>query len=1058
MRRRCGDQSQGVPGAPEFPHCVAAPSSSVHRITSAAGLAVALALVCPQPLVAQEADDGNVVYAPALFSDLEYRMVGPSRGGRVTAVAGHVDHAGSFYMGATGGGVWKTTDYGITWHNISDGFFSTGSIGAIRVADSDSRIVYVGTGSDGIRSNVITGRGMYKSTDAGATWTFIGLRDMGQIGAVLIHPTNPDLVYVAAIGHAFGPSPERGVYRTSDGGRSWQQLLFVSDSTGAVDLEFAPDDPQTIYASMWRAERKPWTIISGAHEGGVYKSTDGGEHWIKLAGGLPNELIGKTDLAVSAADPDVLYVLAEAKPGKGLYRSDDRGESFRFVSDEDGLTRRPFYYLNVDADPNDADVVYANAEGFFKSTDGGETFRRVRTPHGDNHDMWINPDNSDLFVQSNDGGANVTLDGGQTWSSQHNQPTAELYQVDVDDRFPYWLYAGQQDNSTIAVPSLPPYSAPGGPTAYWRAQGGCETGPAVPKPGDPDIVYANCKGRFGRYNVRTGQEQQYYVGAQNLYGHNPKDLMFRFQRVSPIEVSPHDPDVVYHASQFLHMTTDGGRTWETISPDLTAFRPERQMASGWPITRDITGEEHYSTIYAVEESPLEKGEIWVGANDGPVHVTRDGGTSWTEVTPPDLPPEGRVQHIEPSPHRRGKAYVAAYRYLLGDWQPYIYRTTDYGETWTHLTPGTNGIPADYPTRVVREDPDREGLLYAGTEFGLFISFDDGAHWQPFQQNLPVTPVTDIKVYRRDLVLSTMGRSFWILDNLTALHQLTDQVAAADVHLFAPRDAYRMRYSTGGFRVRSPSDPEYPAPGAMIDYYLADEPDGDISLEILDADGELVRRIGSAGPSGGRTAGPSMATGFFGSGPPPRIEKGAGMHRFIWDLRYPGAWDPERGAPGGRAPMVVPGTYQARLTVDGTSTTQSFRVYIDPRVAEDGVTQEHLQEQLALNLTVRDALSQARRAAVRVDSLIAGIDQAGGEAAGAAREELATLRAALVTHHVRYSQPMLIDQLEYLLEMTTEADQQPGRDAYARYEQLRGELDEIEQVLERIKRSDVAAQY
>jgi photosystem II stability/assembly factor-like uncharacterized protein len=740
--------------------------SSVHLISRAARLAAALALIGPLPLLAQNTDDGNVVYAPALFTDLEYRMVGPSRGGRVTAVAGHVDHPGTFYMGATGGGVWKTTDYGITWHNISDGFFATGSIGAIRVADSDSSIVYVGTGSDGIRSNVITGRGMYKSTDAGATWEFIGLRGVGQIGAVLIHPTNPNLVYVAAIGHAFGPGPERGVYRTVDGGHSWENILFVSDSTGAVDLEFAPDDPQTIYASMWRAERKPWTIISGAREGGVYKSTDGGEHWTKLAGGLPNELIGKTDLAVSAANPDVLYVLAEANPGKGLYRSDDRGESFRFVSDEDGLTRRPFYYLNVDADPNDADVVYANSERFFKSTDGGRTFRRVRTPHGDNHDMWINPANSDLFVQSNDGGANVTLDGGLTWSSQHNQPTAELYQVDVDDRFPYWLYAGQQDNSTIAVPSLPPYSAPGGATAYWRAQGGCETGPAVPKPGDPDIVYANCKGRFGRYNVKTGQEQQYYVGAQNLYGHNPKDLMYRFQRVSPIEVSPHDPDVVYHASQFLHVTTDDGKTWETISPDLTAFRPERQMASGWPITRDITGEEHYSTIYAVEESPLQKGEIWVGANDGPVHLTRDGGATWTEITPPDLPPEGRVQHVEPSPHRRGKAYVAVLRYLLGDWQPYIYRTTDYGETWTHLTPGTNGIPADFPTRVVREDPDREGLLYAGTEFGLFVSFDDGAHWQPFQQNLPVTPVTDIKVYRRDLVLSTMGRSFWILHNVT----------------------------------------------------------------------------------------------------------------------------------------------------------------------------------------------------------------------------------------------------------------------------------------------------
>ncbi len=1034
--------------------------SSLHFASLAAGVAVALALVCPQPVVAQDADDGNVVYAPALFSDLEYRMVGPSRGGRVTAVAGHVDHPGSFYMGATGGGVWKTTDYGITWHNLSDGFFSTGSIGAIRVADSDSRIVYVGTGSDGIRSNVITGRGMYKSTDAGATWTFIGLRDVGQIGAVLIHPTNPDLVYVAAIGHAFGPSPERGVYRTTDGGRSWENILFVSDSTGAVDLEFAPDDPQTIYASMWRAERKPWTIISGAHEGGVYKSTDAGQHWTKLGGGLPNELIGKTDLAVSAADPDVLYVLAEAKPGKGLYRSDDRGESFRFVSDEDGLTRRPFYYLNVDADPNDADVVYVNNERFFKSADGGETFRRVRTPHGDNHDMWINPDNSDLFVQSNDGGANVTLDGGRTWSTQHNQPTAELYQVDVDDRFPYWVYAGQQDNSTIAVPSLPPYDAPGGPTAHWRAQGGCETGPAVPKPGDPDIVYSNCKGRFGRYNVRTGQEQQYYVGAQNLYGHNPKDLMYRFQRVSPIEVSPHDPDVVYHASQFLHMTTDGGKTWETISPDLTAFRPERQMASGWPITRDITGEEHYSTIYAVEESPLEKGEIWVGANDGPVHLTRDGGATWTEVTPPDLPPEGRVQHVEPSPHRRGKAYIAVYRYLLGDWQPYIYRTTDYGKTWTHLTPGTNGIPADYPTRVVREDPDREGLLYAGTEFGLFISFDDGIHWQPFQQNLPVTPVTDIKVYRRDLVLSTMGRSFWILDNLTALHQLTDQVAAANVHLFTPRDAYRMRYRTGGFRVRSPSDPEYPAAGAIIDYYLAEEPKGDISLEILDADGELVRRIVSAGPGGGRMAGPSMATDFFGEGPPPQLEKGAGMHRFIWDLRYPGAWDPDRGAPGGRGPMVVPGTYQARLTVEGASTTQSFRVYIDPRVAEDGVTQGHLQEQLALNLKVRDAWSLARKAALRVDSLMAGMDPAGGQGTDidAARAELATLRAALVTHEVRYSQPMLIDQLEYLFEMTTRADQQPGRDAYTRYEQLRAELAEIEQALERIERSDVAAQY
>jgi photosystem II stability/assembly factor-like uncharacterized protein len=755
-----------------------------------------------------------VVYEPALFADLTYRMVGPSRGGRVTAVSGIAEEPGTFYMGATGGGVWKTSDYGQSWVNVSDGYFETASIGAIDVADSDPNVVYVGTGSDGIRSNVITGRGVYKSTDAGQSWSFLGLRDAGQIGAVIIHPDDPDLVYVAAIGQAFAPNPERGVYRTRDGGASWEQILFVSDSTGAVDLEFAPDNPREIYASMWRAERKPWTIISGAREGGVYKTTDGGDSWAKLTNGLPGDLIGKSDLAVSAADPDRLYALIEAPDAeRGLYLSDDRGASFRLVNTDSGLTDRPFYYCNVDADPSNADVVYVNSTRFYRSEDGGESFRRRSTPHGDNHDMWINPYDPNLYIQANDGGANVTRDGGGTWSTQRNQPTAELYQVDIDDRFPYWIYAGQQDNSTIAVPSLPPYSAPGGATAHWKSIGGCETGPAVPKPGDPNIVYANCKGRFGRYNAETGQEKQYYVGAQNLYGHNPKDLNYRFQRVSPIEISPHDPNVVYHGSQHLHRTADEGVTWETISPDLTAFDPTRQMPSGMPLTRDITGEEHYSTLYAVEESPLTQGVIWTGANDGPVHVTRDGGRTWSEVTPDDLPPEGRVQSIEPSPHRPGKAYIAVYRYLLGDWQPYIYRTEDYGASWTRLTTGTNGIPADYPTRVVREDPDREGLLYAGTEFGMFISFDDGTHWQPFQLNLPVTPVTDIKVYRQDLVLSTMGRSFWIIHDISPLHELDRRVVSAQAHMFQPRDAYRMRYSSFG---RGPADPEYPPAGAVID--------------------------------------------------------------------------------------------------------------------------------------------------------------------------------------------------------------------------------------------------
>ncbi|MFC2161450.1 WD40/YVTN/BNR-like repeat-containing protein, partial [Acidobacteriota bacterium] len=693
-----------------------------------------------------EEESSNISIDPSFFNGLTYRNIGPSRGGRVTAVAGIPSQPETFYMGACGGGVWKTTDYGVSWVNVSDGYFSTGSIGAIRVASSNEQIVYVGTGSDGIRSNVITGRGVYKSIDSGKTWIFLGLREVGQIGAVEIHPGNPDIVYVAALGQAFGPNPERGVFRSLNGGNTWEKVLFVSDKTGGIDLELAPDNPNIVYASLWRGERKPWTIISGGNEGGVYKSSDGGSSWKQVTTGLPQGLRGKSDLAVSQADPRRVYVLMEAPVGEGgLYRSDDYGETFQLISTYAPLLDRPFYYCNIDADPTNADILYSNSTGFYKSTDAGISWRRRSTPHGDNHDMWINPLDPNIFVQSNDGGANVTRDGGETWSTQNNQPTAELYQVAVDDQFPYWIYAGQQDNSTIMVPSLPPYSPSIGATGFWQSIGGCETGPAVPKPGNHNIVYANCKGRFGRYNKLTGQEKQYYVGASNLYSHNPRDLKYRFQRVSPIHVSPHDPDVVYHASQYLHRTTDEGVTWETISPDLTANESDKQVISGSPITRDITGEEFYSTIYAVQESTLEKGLIWVGANDGPVHVTRDDGKNWADVTPSEMPPGGRIQNIEPSPHKPNKAYFAAYRYLLGDWEPYIYRTNDYGNSWKRISTGQNGIPADSPTRVVREDPDREGLLYAGTEFGMYISFDDGEHWQKFQMNLPVTPVTDIMV-------------------------------------------------------------------------------------------------------------------------------------------------------------------------------------------------------------------------------------------------------------------------------------------------------------------------
>ncbi len=992
------------------------------RFSLLLALIILTILALSWPIQAQTAEESTTI-DPTLYSGLKYRNVGPSRGGRVTTVAGISSKPGTFYMGAAGGGVWKTTDYGTSWRNVSDGFFETASIGAIRVAPSNSDIVYVGTGSDGIRSNVITGRGVYKSVNAGRTWEFLGLRAVGQIGAVEIHPENPDVVLVAAMGQAFGPNPERGVYRTLDGGKTWDLVLFVSEKTGAVDLEFAPDDPQTIYASLWLAERKPWTIISGGQEGGFYKSIDGGTTWKQITQGLPAGIRGKSDLAVSPADPNRLYVLMEAPEGEGgLYRSDDKGENFQLISTHAPLLDRPFYYCNLDADPTNADILYANTQSFLKSTDAGKNWRRASTPHGDNHDMWINPNDPSLFIQANDGGANVTRDGGRTWSTQYNQPTAELYQVAVDDQFPYWVYAGQQDNSTIMVPSLPPYSPAVGPTGFWQAIGGCETGPAVPKPGNHNIVYANCKGRFGRYNKLTGQEKQYYVGAANLYSHNPKDLKYRFQRVSPIHVSPHDPDVVYHASQYLHRTTDEGVTWETISPDLTANESDKQVISGSPITRDITGEEYYSTIYAVQESILEKGLIWVGANDGPVHVTRDNGKNWAKVTPPDLPPGGRVQTIEPSPHRPNKAYFATYRYLLGDWEPYIYRTEDYGKTWTRLTTGQNGIPADSPTRVIREDPTREGLLYAGTEFGMYISFDDGSHWQPFQLNLPATAVTDIKIYRKDLVLSTMGRSFWILDNLTPLYQLNSQTAAGP-ELFEPRNAYRMRRR--GFR-SSATDPEYLQPGVLLDYYLPEKPEDDLTLEILDLEGKSIRSFSKQAKSAGLKTNP-------------------GMHRFAWDMR--GQLEAAPGAPGERrmrqrGPLVVPGTYLARLTIGTWSETVRFDILMDPRVEADGVTQSDLVAQAQLSKEILQVQAQARKTLAEIDAGLERLEsliQEGGRQERQAKKlkaQLDQVRAEIATSKGRYQTPKLIDQIGYLYSMLDRADQKPGRDAYIRLEELK----------------------
>jgi photosystem II stability/assembly factor-like uncharacterized protein len=1003
-----------------------------------AGGAALLACIAAAELPAQSATQnaapaaarGTGTVDPTLLEVVQYRYIGPSYGGRVTAVAGHRAQPRTFYFGSTGGGVFRSEDAGQTWHNLTDGQLPVGSIGAIEVAPSNPEIIYVGTGSAAIRSNVSIGKGVYRSVDGGKTWQPAGLEKVGVIADMVVHPTDPEIAYVAAVGNPFGRNPERGIFRTRDGGRTWQKVLFVSDSTGASDIALNPENPNELYAGMWRAERKPWTIISGARAGGIYRSVDGGERWTKLTNGLPNQLTGKISISVSPANPRRVYALMEAGDGTlgppggvhgGVYRSDDAGATWTRTSNQAGLINRPFYYTYIDADPKNADVVYVNNEGFFKSTDGGATFTRVSTPHGDNHGMWINPDNPEVFIQSNDGGANVTLDGGRTWSPQTNQPTAELYQVDLDDRWPYWVYAGQQDRSTIGVPSTGERSR-----ADWRGGiGGCETGPAVPQPGsDGEIFFSACKGRFYRHSEISGQTTEYSVGAANMYGHNPKDLKYRFQRVSQIVVSPHDRNVVYHGSQFLHRTTDGGRTWETISPDLTANDPRGHVISGTPITRDITGEEFYSTIYAVAESRLERGVIWTGSNDGPIHVTRDNGRTWTNVTPRALPGGGRVQTVEASPHRRGSAYVAVLLYMFDDWKPYIFRTDDYGASWTLLTGPTSGFPQDQPTRVVREDPEREGLLYAGTEFGAFISFDNGRSWQAFQRNLPATPITDMKVFRRDLVLSTMGRGFWIVDNLSPLHEI-EKLAQGEPHLLQPRTAYR-----GGPRGTE----------AVMQYYLPEVPPVPVTIEIVDARGTVLRTLTSETPEPQRVVVPTMRQDeevFVprGGGGVVRLTTQKGMNSVSWDLRQDGGV------------AVVPGSYTARLRVgQAQPVTAPVEVKLHPRLEADGITVADLQAQHELAVRVAQLAEDARRLQGELRSARERLQNN-----AAALGQLEALERRLTQQPGQaYPQPMLIQQISYLNGILR-SDNRPHNHAFERYDELKRELDSIRTELQRIGR-------
>jgi len=926
------------------------------------------------------------VYDSSLFSALKYRMIGPYRGGRSTAATGVAGKPNTFYMGTTGGGVWKTTNNGEDWKNISDGYFDVASIGGIDVADSDPSVIYVGTGSACIRGNIMTGRGVYKSTDGGRSWSFVGLRDAGAIGKVVVHPTNPDVAYIAAVGHPFGPNKQRGVFRTTDGGKSWEKVLYISEKTGAVDLAVNPGNPREIYAGMWTAERKPWTLISGSEEGGIYKSMDGGDTWKRLKGGLPQGVVGRTAVLVSPASPNRVWALIEApEPNGGLYRSEDHGQTWKRINDNRKHLQRAWYYIHLTADPQDENTLYSLNAPFYRSVDGGKSFETLGVPHGDVHDLWINPDDPKRMVVANDGGAQVSIDGGETWSTYYNQPTAEIYSVTVDNEFPYRVYGPQQDNSTIRLPAWTEGSIH--PKSNWKSVGGCETGPIALHPDRPWIIFSGCYGGLvTRWNERTGQSMNAMVYPQLQIGMAPRDVRERFQWNAPLVVSPHNPDVVYNASQHIWRSDDLGVTWKRISGDLTTDTPEHQDYAGEPITKDNTGVEVYNTVFALQVSPHAEGTLWAGTDDGRVWITRDEGDNWNEITPEGLPQYGTVQNIDISAHQPGKAYIAVHRYRLDDWKPYIYKTTDYGQSWSRIADGTRGMPDDYPTWVVREDPERKGLLYAGTEFGLFVSFDDGSNWQSLQQNLPVTRIPDMKVHHNDLVVATHGRSFWIMDNLTPLRQLKDETARKEAHLYVSEAAYRINPSRGGDA--EDREPEGKHGGAAIDYYFEEKPDTTVTLDILNQEGKVFRSFSTD----------SAWSREHDESPLPVKE---GHTRFHWDMLSTGVdtlgevifW--ETSSIEGL--QALPGSYQVRLTAAGKEPmTRSLEVHMDPRMKDATPEDLKIRHEMAREVQdslnhIYDAIRTLRSVRGQVQSLAKHAGKAGHE-----NRELKELKESIVS--------------------------------------------------------------
>jgi photosystem II stability/assembly factor-like uncharacterized protein len=915
-------------------------------------VALLLGLTLTPPALAGEK---AAPYPDSLFGSLRYRLVGPFRGGRSAAVTGVPGKPLLFYFGGTGGGVWRTTDGGATWQNISDGFFG-GSIGAVAVCESDPNVIYVGGGEKTVRGNVSHGDGMWKSLDAGKTWKQVGLADSHHIPRVRIHPKNPDLVYAAVLGHLHGPSEERGVYRSTDGGKTWKRVLFANRDSGAVDLILDPNNPRVIYASTWRVRRTPYTLESGGAGSGLWKSTDGGDTWkeITRAKGMPTKTVGIIGVTVSPLDSNRVWAIVEAEDG-GVFRSEDAGQTWAKVNEDRNLRQRAWYYTRIYAGPKNLDEVYVVNVQFWRSGDGGKSFQSINTPHGDHHDLWIDPGEPKRMIVGDDGGAQVSANGGTSWSTANNQPTAQFYRVTTDNAFPYRIYGAQQDNSTVRIRSRGDGFGIG--ERDWEPTAGFESGHIAVDPKDSEIVYGGNYGGFiMRMNHRTRERRVIDVWPDNPIGHGAAKLKYRFQWNFPIFFSPHDPKTLYAAGNLLFRTNNEGQSWEAISPDLTRNDKSKQAPSGGPITKDNTSVEYYCTIFAALESPHEKGVLWCGSDDGLLHLSRDSGKSWAKVTPPDLPEWSQINSIEAHPTEKGGLYVAATRYKLDDFKPYLYRTTDYGKTWTKIV---NGIKPDHFTRVIRADPKRKGLLYAGTERGIVVSFDDGENWQSLQRNLPIVPTTDLAVKDDDLVVATQGRSFWVLDDLTPLRQARPELAKQAAHLFQPRAAYRLP----GFGFDMPASRttgQNPPSGVVLHFYLSDVPKKGTpcELEVLDASGKRIRSFRtqdepSADPTAGGRRGRRGAVGG------PRLEAKKGMNRFVWNMRYP---EPESfpgmvlwgGLP---SPLAAPGKYQARLRLGDQAQTVECEIKPDPR---SSATSEDYREQFEFMIAARDKLTATHR--------------------------------------------------------------------------------------------------